>query len=120
MQCCIVDTLEAEDKVLSLGVHTEMYSEEVGIEMGERPGVFHGTSLLLQRLNLKILTEYSQLRLADTPLLRTGAKSPGKTTTKCMEITLAVADSARFYAIGHFRVDFCLFLKTSLGAKPFI
>ena len=25
-----------------------------------------------------------------------------------------------FFPIGHFRVDFCLFLKTSLGAKPFI
>ena len=36
--------------------------------------------------------------IADTPLLWTGAKSPAKTTKKCIRITPAIADS-RYYEI---------------------
>ena len=37
-------------------------------------------------------------RLADTPLLRIGAKSPAETTKKFMDITLGIADF-RYYGI---------------------
>ena len=45
---------------------------------------------------VQLLAKYSQLlpcghsAITDTPLLRKGAKSPAKTTKKCMEITLAI------------------------------
>lgn len=49
-------------------------------------------------------TLYSQLlpckhpTFVDTPILRSGAKSPAKTTKKCMEITPVITDS-HYYEI---------------------
>ena len=37
--------------------------------------------------------------LADTPLLRTGAKSPTKATKKCMEITPAITELRTLHVV---------------------
>ena len=41
---------------------------------------------------------YGHLAIMDTLLLRTGAKSPAKTTKKCIEISPAIVDSC-YYGI---------------------
>ena len=49
-------------------------------------------------LSYSQLSPCGHLAITDTPLLRTGAKSPAETAKKCIEISLAIADS-RCYGI---------------------
>ena len=56
-------------------------------------------------------------RLADTPLLRTGAKSSAETRKKCMEITPAFAGSRYYGIVGSHgpKVTFLLFYSRYNG-----